>query len=64
MKISKYNNICNKYYKSKNSLGNHNRKFHIKNKSNISHDKQFYKSDISQNGLYKCMDYTSNCLWS
>ena len=25
-------NICNKNYKSKNSLGNHNRKFHSKNK--------------------------------
>ena len=25
-------NICNKNYKSKNSLGNHNRKFHPKNK--------------------------------
>ena len=25
-------NICNKFYKSKNSLGNHNRKFHFKNK--------------------------------
>ena len=47
-------NICNKKYKSKNSLGNHNRKFHIKNKPNISHDKPFYKSDISQNDLYKC----------
>ena len=53
-------NICNKNYKSKNSLGNHNRKFHPKIKPNISLDKPFYKSDISQNGLYKCQFCNKN----
>ena len=35
--------ICNKKYKSKNSLGNHNRKFHTKNKPNISQHQPKYQ---------------------
>ena len=40
--------ICNKNYKSKNSLGNHNRKFHSGNQSNISHDKPKNQHPINQ----------------
>lgn len=58
-------NICNKNYKSKNSLGNHNRKYHSQNQSNISRDKPKYqpKLDIDKpkyqpildlNSKYKC----------
>lgn len=54
-------NICNKKYKSINSLGNHNRNFHPKNKPNINHDKPIYQplsAKISakndSNIIYKC----------
>lgn len=40
--------ICNKYYKSKNSLGNHTRKFHPENQPNISRDKPKNQHLINQ----------------
>lgn len=46
--------ICDKYYKSINSLSNHKRKFHNNDKPNLSQDKPDYQFDISQNGLYEC----------
>ena len=49
-----YCDICDKYYKSVNSLSNHKRKFHNNNKPNFSQDKPDYQFDISQNGLYEC----------
>jgi len=56
---------CNKKYKSKNSLGNHNRIFHPRNKPNISlHqpkyqqkvtiDKPKYQPNSVQNDKFKC----------
>lgn len=41
-------NICNKNYKSKNSLGNHNRKFHPKNKQLSTKNQQ----KLTQNKLF------------
>ena len=45
--ITLYCNICNKYYKNKNSFGNHKRKFHIlqSNKEHFESNKEHFESN-------------------
>ena len=64
--------ICNKYYKSKNSLGNHNRKFHSKitpNNANIppknakltpKNAKNVFVNSKSNQIMYKC-EFCNKC---
>jgi len=58
VKTDFYCNICDKYYKSINSLCNHKKKFHSENNAKITTYNHFDNPNITKNGYKKVNNYS------